>query len=203
MDRVAEHFPNLSKPLASGLALWSFGMILARTCSLSAVAALLAPLLGQSFNTVRERLRDTYREAHAKSGAQRAELDVTACWAPWLNWVLEGWCGEPLAIAIDATTPEVSKGATLYRVDPQCGVSRLCRADPEVTKDGKVLKATEKHAWKPEWLALLRHFRGLVPAGWTVIVLADRGLYAKGLFEAITALGWHPLLRYRSMRVNS
>ncbi len=44
------------------------------------MADMLAPLLGQSFNTVRERLRDTYREADAKAGDQRAELDVTVCW---------------------------------------------------------------------------------------------------------------------------
>ena len=66
-----------SKPQAVGLALWSFGMILARSCSLTAVADLLAPLMGQSFNTLRERLRDTYREASAKAGDRRAELDVT------------------------------------------------------------------------------------------------------------------------------
>jgi hypothetical protein len=30
------------------------------------------------------------------------------------------------------------------------------------------------------------------------MVLADRGLYAKGLFQAISALGWHPLLGVNS-----
>src|SRR5262249_42704921 len=45
------------------------------------------------------------------------------------------------------------------------------------------------------WKALLSHFQRAVPANWNVIVLADRGLYAKWLFDAITALGWHPLLR--------
>jgi hypothetical protein len=55
---VSSHFPHLSKPLAAGLALWSFGMIIARACSLTAVAGLLAPLLAQPFNTVRKRLRD-------------------------------------------------------------------------------------------------------------------------------------------------
>ena len=59
----------------------------------------------------------------------------------------------------------------------------------------KVLKAEEKHAWKPEWQALLKRFQGLLPEGWTVIVLADRGLYAKWLFEAIVELKWHPFLR--------
>lgn len=101
---VLKHFPGLSKPLAVGLAWWSLGMILARSCALSAVAGLLAPLLGQSFLTVRERLRDTYREASAKAGTHRAELDMGECWAPWLAWVLEGWSGQQVAIAFDATT---------------------------------------------------------------------------------------------------
>ena len=35
----------------------------------------------------------------------------------------------------------------------------------------------------------------IVPAGWSVVVLADRGLYAKWLFMGIRRLGWHPLLR--------
>lgn len=82
IDTIVTRFPSLSKPQALGLALWSFGMIVARSCSLSAVAGLLAPLLGRSFNTLRERLRDTYREAEAKAGKQRAELDVTLCWHP-------------------------------------------------------------------------------------------------------------------------
>ena len=33
------------------------------------------------------------------------------------------------------------------------------------------------------------------PQGWTVIVLADRGLYAPWLFRRITRLGWHPFVR--------
>lgn len=90
---MADHFPHLSKPQATGLALWSLGMTLAHSCTLTAVAAILAPLLGQSFNTVRERLRDTYREADAKSGSKRTDLTLIGCWGPWLAWVLEGWGG--------------------------------------------------------------------------------------------------------------
>ena len=59
----------------------------------------------------------------------------------------------------------------------------------------KVLKAQGKQAWKPEWQALLKRFQGLLPESWMVIVLADRGFYAKGLFEAIVELNWHPFLR--------
>lgn len=183
---VSNHFPGLSKPQATGLAWWSLGMIIARSCALSAVAGLLAPLLGQSFNTVRQRLRDTYREADAKAGGRRAELDLGECWAPWLAWVLEGWSGQQVAIALDATTLGqrfvVLAVGVLYR---GCAVPVAW----------KILPATEKHPWQPEWLALLKQFRAVVPTGWTVIVLADRGLYAPWLFQAIRELGWHPLLR--------
>jgi len=44
IDTVAIRFPSLHKPQALGLALWSFGMIIARSCSLTAVADVLAPL---------------------------------------------------------------------------------------------------------------------------------------------------------------
>jgi hypothetical protein len=79
-------------------------MILARSGSLTAVAGILAPGLAPPCNTVRERLRDTYREAPAKAGEHRAQLELSACWAPWLAWVLAGWSGRQLAIALDAST---------------------------------------------------------------------------------------------------
>src|SRR5262249_59653829 len=50
-------------------------------------------------------------------------------------------------------------------------------------------------AWRREWLRMLRHVRRAVPRTWTVLVLADRGLYARWLFRRITRLGWHPFLR--------
>jgi hypothetical protein len=58
-----------------------------------------------------------------------------------------------------------------------------------------VLEAGTKHAWRREWLRMLRQLRAAVPRGWTVIVLADRGLYARWLFGRIVRLGWHPFLR--------
>ena len=150
VDQVSSHFPQLSKALATGLALWSFGMIVARSCSLTAVAGLLAPLLGQSFNTVRERLRDTYREAAAKAGTGRTDLVVADCWAPWLAWVLEGWSGRQLAIAIDASTL-----GQRFVVRALSVVYRGCA----VPVAWKLLRATEKHPWQAEWLALLKQFR--------------------------------------------
>lgn len=186
IEQITEHFPHLSKPQANGLALWSLGLILARSCALTTVAGLLAPLLGQSFNTVRERLRDTYREADAKRGFWRNELELTPCFGPWLTWVLAGWSGRQLALALDATTL-----GTRFVVLTISVLYRGCA----VPVAWKIVRATEKHPWRPEWLALLDHFRRCVPRDWTVIVLADRGLYASWLFKAIVALGFHPFLR--------
>ena len=39
---IMQHLPHLSKPQATVLALWSFGMVLARSCALTAVSHLLA-----------------------------------------------------------------------------------------------------------------------------------------------------------------
>jgi hypothetical protein len=40
----------------------------------------------------------------------------------------------------------------------------------------RIVEATKPGAWRPPWDALLGHLQGSVPAGWTVIVLADCGL---------------------------
>jgi hypothetical protein len=183
---VAKRFPHLSKPMAACLALWSLGMILARSCSLTAVAWAWQPILNEKFYTLRERLRDLYREASAKAGKQRCALDLNTCWAPWLSWVLEGWNTRQVALALDAT----SLGQRFVVL----AVSVLYRGCA-VPVAWKVLKAAQAGAWEPEWKALLGHFRQVVPTDWNVIVLADRGLYAKWLFQAISQMGWHPLMR--------
>src|SRR5438128_9877870 len=43
-----------------------------------------------------------------------------------------------------------------------------------------VLPATAQPAWRREWWRLLRPGRRAVPRSWTVLVLADRGLDARG-----------------------
>jgi hypothetical protein len=58
-----------------------------------------------------------------------------------------------------------------------------------------ILPATANHAWRREWLRLLRQVHRAVPRPWTVIVLADRGLDARWLLRRITRVGWHPFLR--------
>src|SRR4051812_46252585 len=57
-DRLATHFPDLPRPVTFVLALWTYGLALAHSGRLSAVAVHLAPLLGRPFHTTRPRLRE-------------------------------------------------------------------------------------------------------------------------------------------------
>jgi hypothetical protein len=59
----------------------------------------------------------------------------------------------------------------------------------------KVLPAEQEGSWRRYWEALLTQLRPSVPPDWEVIVLADRGLYARWLWDGIVAQGWHPFLR--------
>jgi hypothetical protein len=59
----------------------------------------------------------------------------------------------------------------------------------------KVLRGHEKGSWRPHWEGLLKHLEGSIPTTWQVLVMADRGLYARWLFQAILDCGWHPFLR--------
>lgn len=179
-------FPHLSKPQVKVLAEYSTGMVLAGRCGLSCVAFALADWMGQAFDTVRERLRDWYCGASDKTGRRRRELDVQECFGPLLAWVLKDWEGDELPVVLDATTL-----GERFVVLAVCVVYRSCAIPVAWT----VLKAAAKGAHKPHWKRLLEQFKGLVPPHLKVIVLADRGLYAKWLFKAIVALGWHPFLR--------
>jgi DDE family transposase len=183
---VTTHLPHLSKPQARVLALWSLGMVLARSCALSAVSLFLAQGLERKPNTVRQQLREFCYEAHAKRGGPRQEVAVETCFAPLLAWVLSWWEGKQLALAVDATTLGQRFVVLVVSV-----VYRGCAVPVAWT----VIPATEKHAWRGEWLRMLRQVRAAVPRRFFVIVLADRGLYARWLFQRIVRLGWHPLLR--------
>ena len=101
---IMQHLPELSKPQATVVALWSLGMVLARSCALTAVSAVVAAGEGRQENTRRQRLCEWYSEAPDKRGAPRQALQVEPCVAPLLGWIVSWWQGTPLALALDATT---------------------------------------------------------------------------------------------------
>ncbi len=183
---IRRQFPELSQPQAAVLALWSLGMVLARSCALTAVTIFLAEWQGRHEGTVRQQLREWCYPAGKKRGEQRQELEVTACFVPMLRWVLANYTGTQLALALDATSlGERFVVLTLSVVYRGCAIPVAWH----------VLRAAQPEAWRPHWLRLLRQVRPAIPSQLTVIVLADRGLYARWLFCRIRRLGWHPFLR--------
>jgi Transposase DDE domain len=184
--QVSQALPHLSKPQAVVLALFSLGMVFARSCAVTAVAAYLALALERPPNTVRQQLREFCYEAKAKAGQHRREVEVEPCFLPLLGWIIDRWEGTQLALALDATTL-----ADRFCVLVVSVVYRGCA----IPVAWVVLPAGEKHAWRREWLRMLRLLHRAIPSGWTVLVLADRGLYARWLFRRIVRLGWHPFLR--------
>ena len=185
---VSRYMPHLSRPQAYVLALWSYGMVLAKSCGITSVAALLAKLLDVSYSTMRQRLREWCYDAEDKKGEKRQEVDVTLCFAPLLSWVLSWWSKQVhnLALGMDATT--LSDRFTVLAISV---LYRGCA----IPVAWKIVRSHEKGSWEPYWKELFTVLQGSVPKGWTVIVLADRGLYAPWLFKHIVAVGWHPFLR--------
>jgi len=177
---IQTHLPHLTKPQATVLALGSLGMVLARSCALTAVSAFLAMGLHRKEDTVRQQWREFCYEATAKRGPARQARVVAPGVVPLLAWVLCWWQGTQLALALDATTL-----GTRFTVLVISGVYRGCAIPVAWT----VLEATAKHAWRREWWRMLRQIPRAVPPTWTVIVLADRGLSARWLFRRITPGG--------------
>src|SRR5258708_35781850 len=151
---IQAHLPHLSKPPATVLVLWSLGMVLARSCALTAVSAFLATWLGRKEPAVRQQLREFCYEATAKRGTARCALTVEPCFEPLLAWVVEQWEGTQLALALDATTL-----GTRFTVLVLSVVYRGW-AIPVVLV---VLSAPAKHAWRREVVRMLLPGRPGVP----------------------------------------
>jgi hypothetical protein len=135
---------------------------------------LFALVVQPKAGTVAQRLRAWYLEAQHKSGDQRRDLEVTRCFAPLLRWIVQSLSGSSgqLALALDATS--LGERWTVL------AVSGLVRGGA-IPVAWKVLPAHAKGSWRPHWESLLIHLAGSVPDDWLVVVLADRGLYARWL----------------------
>src|SRR5437764_1019312 len=185
---VSTQLPHLSRPQARVLALWSFGMVVTQSCGLTTVAAFLALLLGKRPGTRRQQLREWCYAAPDKKGCRRQDVAGRPCCAALLHWVLAWWPAEERrrGLAMDATT--LGQRFTVLALSV---VYRGCA----IPVAWVVVPATRKDAWRPHWEGLFGLVQDGVPDDWTVLVLADRGLYARWLYRRIRGVGWHPFLR--------
>lgn len=168
------------------LATWSFAVAITNCAGLTTNAFFLAMLCAQEPNTLRQRLREFYYSKHDKKGDQRQEIVVRGCFAPLLRWILSLWHAKSLALALDATTLD-SRFVVL-------AISVIYRGSA-LPVAWSIVVAGRKGRWKSHWLALLTQLQPAIPSTLEVIVLADRGLYARWLYTKIQKLGWHPFLR--------
>ena len=116
-------------------------------------------------------------------------VDVSACFQGLLGWLLTGWQGSELALALAATW----HGDRLVALV----VSVLYRGGA-ISVAWHLLPANQERAWLPEILTLFRRLRPAVPATMTVLVLADRGLWSPTRWVERRHLGWHPLRRIQN-----
>src|SRR3954452_12725495 len=183
-EALAERLPGLRPPRRRGLALWVLGAILARSACQSAVLAALLPWA--PYHALRQRLREWLRDGADKATPCAAQVEIETCFAPLLRWVLAWWRGRELALAIDAT----AHGERLVALV----VSVLYRGTA-IPVAWAILPGNTPGPWLGPILRLLRLLRPALPACWTVLVLADRGLSSPRLWKRVRDLGWHPLLR--------
>jgi len=186
-QRVASYFCELPPARRAWLALVSYGIALAECALLNRVVLKLACALGQSFNTLRQRLRKLYRPQRDPAGRDRS-FSYTACFGPLLRWATAGFTGRRLALAIDPTN--LGSRFTILTVSV---VFRGCA----VPVAWHVQRGDATGSWNAQWRRLLGLLRDALGPGWWVLVLSDRGLESKELFEAVVGLGWHPLLRVK------
>ena len=71
ISTVSSQLDTLSKAQATVLALWSFAAVLLQSAALPRVALLLAGLLDQKPNTLRQRLREFYKPKDKKKWMRR------------------------------------------------------------------------------------------------------------------------------------
>jgi hypothetical protein len=110
------------------------------------------------------------------------------CFAPLLAWVLRLWRSEKrqLPLVMDATSL-----GNRWTILAGSWVMSSCA----IPVAWKVLPAQQEGSWRPYWEGLLGELGKAVPKDGEVIVRASRGLYARWLWDAIVAWGWHPFLR--------
>ena len=181
--------PTLTPAQREGLGWWVYGTILAGSACQSAVVTALEPMVGAGHTeAARARMREWLYDGADKAAPCQAEVEVSACFAPVLRWVLSWWPDAVLPLALDATTlgdrVVVLAIAVLYR-------------GSAIPVAWHVLPANTPGGWLAPILALVATLGPAVPTEQSVLVLADRGLWSPALWAAIRAQGWHPLLRIR------
>lgn len=189
IEELSIAFPKLNSRQAEVLSLYSYGMALTKHCGQTIVVVFLALLLYLKSQNLRQRLKEFTYEAGQKRGRKRCEVEVTQQFAPLLAWILQQWQDKKkVVLAVDVTY--LKDRYMILCISVVYGQTTIPVA-------WKVLRVNTQGEWHPVWLTLLAHIAPALPKSTQVLLLFDRGLYSKRLFEAIRSYGWHPFMRIR------
>lgn len=186
---LSMQFTHLSRPQVTVLACWSYALNFLHRCGLSRASLWLALALGGKPGARPQRLHEWCYDAQDKKREQRRDLQVDQCFAPLLRWVLSWWKTEDQRVILVLDSSTLADRFMMLAIS----VAYRGRAIPIAWH---LRAAGQPGSWQQEWLRLLASLQGIIPADWTVLVMADRGLYARWLYRAIRASGMAPLLAH-------
>lgn len=181
---IQVHFKNLKKPQAVGLAIFSFGVVLARSSQRGKIAEEL-PQLGKA----------TSVEKRLSRWLKNPRIDVQACCHHWIAWV---WlsCDLPcMTILVDETKLGDRIGTMMV------SLAYENRAIPLIWR---CYLANNAQAYPPEGqvemiMSMLASIQQAVPAGTRILVQADRGIgCSSNLMKAINQRGMFYLVRLQA-----
>ncbi len=192
---VREWFPSLSRAQANVLGEMAYAMLMTDGCGMTRMSSYMAELLGQPMNTLRQKYREIYYEKEAKAGVKnrqnkRREIVPEELFADLLRGVRKRVGGGENAGAGPGCQ---RSGRSFYGALHQRDVSRMW--DESGLDDAK--RASSGGMAASLGTDAASQLADVVPADWNVLVMADRGLYAAWLYQAIQANGWHPFLRVK------
>jgi len=196
-NNIQKQLPVLTKSQAYLLSLWSFAMVIIKSCAITSVAFFLAflfedddKLIDKKQNAWEQRLTEFCYNSDDKKGHKRRELDVKACFPYLTKWIIKWWNSKldskQLAIALDATTLGLKFTVLAVSI-----VYRSCAIPVAWT----ITKGNEKGEWNTHWFAMLNNIKANIPRDYTVFVMTDRGLCSPKIYKLIIKLKWHPLMR--------
>ena len=154
---IAQHFPDLRPAQQRGLATWVYGTILAGSGCENAVIAALEPLGGR--DAARQLLREWLDDGKDKAAPCATQVDLSACLAPLLGWVVSWWQGKDLALAFDAT----AQGDAVVVL----AISVVYRGSA-IPVAWHVLPANVPGAWLPHFQRLVQLLAPAAPPDWRV-----------------------------------
>ena len=183
--QIDKAFNGLGRWQKVTLALFSYGVVLAQSCTLSRVALHLSE--GKPSSTLERRLQRWI----ANRGLRMEKLLPL-----WVKWVLRLWGEAALLVLVDETKLSDHVAVMMIGVGYRASAIPLVwRAyDPkDYPEEGQVALLS----------GLLAHLQALLPPGREVVLLADRGLGTSPAWqERLTQQGWDYLLRVqRSTRI--